>query len=206
MTFTILFAAVFKYVIRWFYRNGAIRTLGNDFGIQLSPSSRTKRRWPTTWGFRVKSIAPERMFQTITVWSRLSDLNIGRFRQKSWIQNFTKGNLVVTGPYSNLEFKSSVTEITRHVWSNWPNEWAEERVERPDILRLIFQVYISRVKQPKIWVSRVVFCTTTWHWTGSDFRESGLQCIYCPENAYQVRYISQFRLFLKQTVKKCWNI
>jgi len=35
--------------------------------------------------------------------------------------------------------KSSVTEITRHVWSNWPNEWAEERVERPDILRLIFQ-------------------------------------------------------------------
>ena len=36
----------------------------------------------------------------------------------------------------------SVTEITRHVWNNWPDEWAEERVERPDILRLIFQVTI----------------------------------------------------------------
>jgi len=35
--------------------------------------------------------------------------------------------------------KLSVTEITRHVWNNWPDEWAEERVERPDILRLIFQ-------------------------------------------------------------------
>jgi len=35
--------------------------------------------------------------------------------------------------------KMSVTEITRHVWNNWPKEWAEERVERPDILRLIFQ-------------------------------------------------------------------
>ena len=33
-----------------------------------------------------------------------------------------------------------MTEITRHVWKNWPDEWAEERVERPDILRLIFQV------------------------------------------------------------------
>lgn len=35
--------------------------------------------------------------------------------------------------------KLSVTEITRHVWKNWPDSWAEERVERPDILRLIFQ-------------------------------------------------------------------
>jgi len=35
--------------------------------------------------------------------------------------------------------KLSVTEITRHVWKNWPETWAEERVERPDILRLIFQ-------------------------------------------------------------------
>ena len=40
----------------------------------------------------------------------------------------------------------SVTEITRHVWNNWPEEWAEERVERPDILRLIFQVTLLYYK------------------------------------------------------------
>ena len=39
-----------------------------------------------------------------------------------------------------IDFQLSVTEITRHVWKNWPETWAEERVERPDILRLIFQV------------------------------------------------------------------
>jgi len=51
--------------------------------------------------------------------------------------------------------KSSVTEITRHVFENWPEEWNDHKVERADILRLVFQgrflhddMTLDRIKLP----------------------------------------------------------
>jgi len=47
------------------------------------------------------------------------------------------------------ELQSSVTEITRHVFENWPEEWNDHKVERADILRLVFQVFLKSMKRTK---------------------------------------------------------
>jgi hypothetical protein len=49
--------------------------------------------------------------------------------------------ILVSGKTKEFQFKSSdsAADIAQHVFDNWPEEWSEEEVSKPDILRLIFQ-------------------------------------------------------------------
>jgi len=50
---------------------------------------------------------------------------------------------VAGGDQSGKEFLISpfltATEISSHVYENWPQEWLPSKVDRPEVLRLIYQ-------------------------------------------------------------------
>jgi len=49
--------------------------------------------------------------------------------------------ILVSGKTREYQFNTSTSaaDIAQHVFDNWPEEWAEEAVAKPEILRLIYQ-------------------------------------------------------------------